>query len=295
MARGIDERSFHPAAKELFGCEVIARIGRGAGAKIYAVRERVTNVVFALKHVKRKKQRDIRYVEQLQNELKMGQLIRHDGVRRPISIRIVRTLFRRVTEAALFVEYVEGMRLADVTNLRVWEILLVFGRVARALAAMHQVGVLHCDLKPSNILLTPSRYPKLIDLGQACRVGSTKKRIQGTPDFMAPEQVHRKVLTEKTDVFGFGATLYWTLTGRVVPTAMTGRKKKNQLVTSSIIPTPTELNPVVPQAVSDLVMTCIQQDPGRRPASMSSIAEVLETIGEEARNAYEARLAASGQ
>ncbi|MGC4106194.1 MAG: hypothetical protein QM753_07535 [Thermomicrobiales bacterium] len=43
------------------------------------------------------------------------------------------------------------------------------------------------DIKPSNIMLTADRKPKLIDLGQACRTGTTKKRIQGTPEFMAPE------------------------------------------------------------------------------------------------------------
>lgn len=276
----------------MFGYNVVSRIGRGAGARIYAVRESVTRLTFAMKHVTRSKKRDIRYVEQIQNELKMGLLVRHEGIRRPVRIHIKRNLFGRVKEAALLVEYIEGSRFADVTEMRVWETLLLFARVGRAVAAMHGSGVLHCDLKPSNIMVTNSRQPKLIDLGQACRIGATKKRIQGTPGFMAPEQVQRKTLTVRTDVFGFGASLYWALTGRTIPAAGPSRRK-NTFVLDSAIPAPIELNPIVPKGASDLVMECIHQDPIKRPGSMAELAQRLEQIGGEARQIYEARLRAA--
>ncbi len=281
-----EHRRQHPT--QLFGYTVISRIGRGAGARIYAVREPVTRLTFAMKHVTRHKKRDIRYVEQIQNELAMGRLVRHEGIRRPVSIHIKRSLFRRVKEAALLVEYVEGTRFTDVTEMRVWETLLVFARLARAVGAMHASGILHCDLKPSNIMITGDRQPKLIDLGQACRIGTTKKRIQGTPGFMSPEQVHRKVMTVRTDVFGFGASLYWALTGRTIPTAAPSRRKK-EFVIGSAIPAPMEINPIVPQAASELVMECIRQDEAKRPGSMNDIATRLEQIGREARQVYEAR------
>ena len=59
---------------------------------------------------------------------------------------------------------------------------------------------------------------KIIDLGQSCPIGTTKSRIQGTPDYIAPEQVKRRTLGPRTDVFNLGATMYWALTGKNVPT-----------------------------------------------------------------------------
>lgn len=277
----------------LFGYEVLSRLGRGAGARIYLVREPVTGLKFALKHVKRKTKRDIRFVHQLENELKMGGLVRHEAIRRPLKLQVKRQFgIFKVTEAVLVVEYVEGVRLSDMTDIRVWETLVLFAKVGRALAAMHAAGVLHCDIKPSNIMLTSERKPKLIDLGQACRTHTTKKRIQGTPEFMAPEQANREVMTERTDIFGFGATLYWALTGRTIPTVLVSKRKKAENPNPPPIPAPIELNPVVPQAASDLVMACLKMEAKDRPGSMAQVAEQFATMGEEARRAYEARVAA---
>src|SRR5207253_76651 len=82
-----------------------------------------------------------------------------------------------------------------------------FIETAKALQALHRQGFVHCDLKPNNILLGPTGQVKVIDLGQACPVGTAKKRIQGTPDYIAPEQVKCIPVSVRTDVFNLGATL----------------------------------------------------------------------------------------
>ena len=66
---------------------------------------------------------------------------------------------------------------------------------------MHKRGFVHADIKPGNILVTERDEVKIIDLGQACATGTVKKRIQGTPGYMAPEQAHRQTITDKTDGF----------------------------------------------------------------------------------------------
>ena len=100
-----------------------------------------------------------------------------------------------------------------------------FVQTAKALEALHQMGYVHCDLKPNNILRSPTGQVKVIDLGQAAKIGTEKKRIQGTPDYIAPEQVKLLPVTTKTDVYNFGATLYWALTGRNLPTLFTAAAK----------------------------------------------------------------------
>ena len=120
---------------------------------------------------------------------------------------------------------------------------------------------------------------KVIDFGQACRIGTVKERIQGTPDYIAPEQVARRPISVQTDVFNLGATIYWTLTNTNIPTLYTVNKKgDNSFLLDQTIQTPSDLNPIVPQGLSNLVMECVSTRPAKRPADMDQIIMRLELI-----------------
>jgi len=144
---------------------------------------------------------------------------------------------------------------------------------------MHASGFIHCDLKPNNILICSDGTIKLIDLGQACPALTVKQRIQGTPDFIAPEQVKREPVTVRTDVFNFGATLYWALCGKALPTLFTIKRGENSFLLDQAIPSPHEVNPAIPEALSNLVMECVRTNPAKRPAGMTDISRRLELIG----------------
>src|SRR5207248_1366007 len=117
-----------------------------------------------------------------------------------------------------------------------------------------------------------------IDLGQAAKVGTAKSRIQGTPDYIAPEQVKCLPVTERTDVFNFGATMYWALSGRKMPTLFTLKKGENSFLVDSQIAAPHQLNPTVPENLSNLVMECVRTNPAKRPADMTELVRRLEII-----------------
>jgi serine/threonine-protein kinase len=139
------------------------------------------------------------------------------------------------------------------------------------------MGYVHCDLKPNNILIDDKGRVKVIDLGQAAKTGTIKSRIQGTPDYIAPEQVARRPISVQTDVFNLGATLYWALTGKVIPTLYTVNKKgENSFLLDTRINTPMDLNPKVPLALSKLVMDSIATKPQNRPADMEEFITRLE-------------------
>jgi serine/threonine-protein kinase len=264
--------------KALFGYDVLDYLGEGAGSNIYAVSKPETGQIYALKHVKRVNEKDVRFIEQLENEFAVSKKFNHPGLRRYIDVKVLYTLLRKPTEAALVMELFDGIPL-DAANVRdVGQTVDVFIQVADALDAMHAHGYVHCDLKPNNILIDSNGKAKVIDFGQACPVGTAKKRIQGTPDFIAPEQVKCDPVTIRTDVFNFGATLYWALAGRGLPTLFTIKKSENSFLFDDIMPTPASLNPRVPESLSNLVMECVKTNPAKRPADLKEVARRLEII-----------------
>jgi len=139
------------------------------------------------------------------------------------------------------------------------------------------MGYAHCDIKPNNILRNEKGRVKIIDFGQSCKIGTIKERIQGTPDYIAPEQVARRPVTVQTDVFNLGATLYWSLTGRHIPTLYTVNKKgENSFLLDTRINSPSDLNNKVPAALSNLVMECVATRPQKRPDDMDQVQMRLE-------------------
>jgi serine/threonine-protein kinase len=264
--------------RSVMGYEVIDYIGEGAASLLYAVSHPETAQIYALKHVKPKTDREQRFVEQLENEFAVGQLVRHPALRRSVEIKLSRTLFRKVTEAALVLELFDGTPLDRMPLRDIEEITNIFIQVAEALDSLHGVGYVHCDLKPNNILVSPAGGVKVIDLGQACPKGTAKARIQGTPDYIAPEQVKCEPCSAETDVYNFGATLYWALTGTNVPTLFTLKRTENSFLLDKKIPSPADLNPLVPEQLSNLVMDCVRTNPAKRPHSMRDVILRLEII-----------------
>src|SRR6201999_3313842 len=116
-------------------------------------------------------------------------------------------------EIYVLMEMVDGMTLEQQHSEDIVVLCRLMQQVASGLLAMHKAGFVHADIKPNNILVTDDLHVKIIDFGQSCAVGTVKERIQGTPDYIAPEQVNRKPINQQTDVFNLGATLYWNLTG----------------------------------------------------------------------------------
>jgi serine/threonine-protein kinase len=273
-----DVRPASAAPRSLYGYEIIDFLGEGAGSMIYAGSDPITQQLYAIKHVTVKVEKDQRFVEQLINEFEVGQKVQHPALRRCIDLKLTKTLLRKVTDAALVMEMVEGTscELRPPTDMTV--LADIFHQTATALAALHAQNFVHCDLKPNNILVSAGNKIKIIDFGQACPVGSVKKRIQGTPDFIAPEQVKCEPVTIQTDVYNLGATFYWLLSGAKMPTLFTLKKSRNSFLVADSIKQPHELNPKVPENFSNLVMDCCRITPAKRPTDMPEICRRLEII-----------------
>lgn len=262
---------------KLLTYDVLERLGEGAKSTIYRVVDPTTQRVFALKHVVRSIQKDIRFIEQMETEFEISRQFNHPNLRRTFDLKIQKRMLMKIAEAFLLMEYVEGQTLDVRPPRSTLEIIDTFLQVAQGMKAMHAMGYVHCDMKPNNVLRNDSGEVKVIDFGQSCPIGTVKERIQGTPDFIAPEQVNRKPVTIQTDIYNLGATIYWCLTAKHVPTVYTVTKKgENSFLLENRIETPQDLNPKVPLALSNLVMDCISVRPQKRPADMESVITRLE-------------------
>ena len=256
---------------DIDGFTIIKNIGTGARTTIYLARDEATKQKVALKRAVLENPEDVRIFEQIENEFKVSRVIDHPYVRKCHKI-IKRRKRLKVNEVLLSMELFEGRSLEEANSFSLGDILLIFRMVATALNGMHQRGYVHCDIKPNNILISDEGPIKIIDLGQSCKIGAIKSRIQGTPDYIAPEQVHKQHLSHRTDIFNFGATMYWALTGKNVPTLIPQKTDVGMRVDNvKEFRTPHQIYRKIPKTVSNIVMRCVEEKPSKRPENMAEI------------------------
>src|SRR5436190_22783774 len=126
--------------KSLFGYDVLDRIGEGAGSVIYAVSDPKDNHLYALKHVVNDGDKTIRFIEQLEAEHEVGQLVRHPGLRRTYDLKINKSLLFKVVDAALIMELFDGRSFEFRKPPTMLGLVDVFIQTARALDALHLLG-----------------------------------------------------------------------------------------------------------------------------------------------------------
>jgi serine/threonine-protein kinase len=262
---------------ELDGFTIIRKLGTGARSIIYLALDEESGSTIALKRSIYEKPEDCRIFEQMTNEYRVSKIVQHPYFRKCDKLIKIRKMLK-VKELLLSMEMFEGETLEKSKTLSLGDVLLVFRMVATGLNAMHQQGYIHCDIKPNNILINESGAIKIIDLGQACKIGTIKPRIQGTPDYIAPEQVKRKHLDQRTDIFNLGATMYWALTGKNVPTLIPQSNDISAMIGQRSFPAPHQVYRRIPLGVSRLVTNCVREEPEKRPGSMAEVISKLDLL-----------------
>jgi len=259
------------------GFQLMECLGSGARSTIWRVREQSRNRYYAFKRVYKQPGDDDRYFDQAINEFRVARHFDHPTVRKYYRLRR-RRRWLHTLELRLLMELCEGNTCQARRATDVGKVVAIFLKVADGLIHIHARGHVHADIKPKNIVVADDGTVKIIDFGQSCPIGTVKERIQGTPDFIAPEQVRRRPLDPRTDVFNLGASLYWTLTGQAIPTILPKADKSVQLVNDMVVTPPQELNADVPPGLSRLVMDCIEFKPSRRPQRMTDVAGRLDLV-----------------
>lgn len=204
---------------------------------------------------------------------------------------VTRVLDRGLTadgEEYIVYEYVDGGTLESWfaerdRSLTLREVAMIGVRLARGLAAMHAAGLIHCDLKPSNVLMTRDGQPKITDFGLSLRAGDDHDEhagLLGNLAFMSPEQYRREpgALRIESDIYALGGILYHLLTAslpnggtpeevRAVHDRATGRRAA---------PDPRELRPGIDADLAAIVMRCLAPGADQRHESAAQVADDLD-------------------
>ena len=266
-----------PSNRKLASLEyrVVKALGAGAGSTILLVHDVHTGSRYALKVVKRQSADDDIYVNQAKHEFEVAQRLSHPNILRIYDCREKRRWFR-TDSVELLMEYVEGRNLDELQVKNLGQVVLMFIQVASALSHMHRRGVYHGDVKPGNILLSRAGQVKLIDFGTAWIKGEPKDRVQGTLQYMAPEQVNERTVDDRTDIYNFGATLYRIVTGQYanleIPGMTLGSMGRRGRAS------PLKLRPDVPGNLNETIMACLEDDPAQRPAGFFEIQDQLSGV-----------------
>lgn len=260
--------------------QILGPLGEGAHSQILHIRRTQDGRSYALKVVPIQGKEDLKFLEQARHEFDIGQKLDHPNLIKIYTFETQRDWLFRVCKAHLLIEYVNGKTLDTCPRMKIPHLLQVFKAVSDGLVQMHRRQIYHADLKPNNIMLARSGAVKIIDFGLAWIKGYGKDRIQGTPEYMAPEQVRKKIVNESTDIFNFGATMYKMVTLRLPPSIVAegGGPNINSKVWQQMLKPVSECHPGAPPELADLIHGCMAYHPESRPERTKEIQAALEQM-----------------
>jgi tRNA A-37 threonylcarbamoyl transferase component Bud32/tetratricopeptide (TPR) repeat protein len=258
------------------GYEILEEIGRGGMAVVHKARQPGIGRVVALKRILAGADARPEELARFQREAKLAASLRHPNLVQ------VHDYGEQDGLPYLVMEYVEGgtlaTRLAE-GPMEEGEAATLVATLAEAVEHAHQVGVIHRDLKPGNVLLA-NVVAKIADFGLARQLGATLHTqpgaVIGTPSYMAPEQAlgDPSIVGSPADIYALGAILYECLTGRPPFRAATAMETLVQVRTLDPVP-PSRLQPRVPCDLETICLKCLHKEPTRRYESAQALADDL--------------------
>ena len=256
---------------ECIGRYVIRReLGRGGMGFVYEAEDSRLKRTVALKIVPQELAGDPARRAQFEREAQILASIRHPN------IATIHSFEESAGTTFLTMEMVSGDPLSALLArgpLSIEFALRTCRQVALALEAAHRSGVVHCDLKPQNIMLSKEGEVKLLDFGLAVTGAGSDAGIAGTPSYMSPEQWSGAAAHPSIDLWAFGCVLYECMAGR---RAFSGRIARDAAGRHSMRPDLDGLPPETPAGITALVRSCLAETPADRPESALAIRRTIE-------------------
>ncbi|OUE23759.1 protein kinase domain-containing protein [Clavibacter michiganensis] len=252
------------------------RIAIGGMGEVWEATDLVIGRKVAIKILKDEYLGDPGFLERFRAEARHAALVNHEGIANVFDYG------EEDGSAFLVMELVPGEALSTILErervLSTDKVLDIIGQTALALHAAHQAGLVHRDIKPGNLLITPDGRVKITDFGIA-RIAdqvplTATGQVMGTVQYLSPEQASGHPASPSTDVYSMGIVAYECLAGR---RPFTGESQV-AIAMAQINEQPPELPVTVAEPVRNLVMSCIAKKPADRPQSAAHLARAAQAL-----------------
>ncbi|MHC4175357.1 MAG: protein kinase domain-containing protein, partial [Planctomycetota bacterium] len=289
---GADESDFEDTTtvrnlvgQKLGDFEIVEMIGRGGMGVVYLARDTKLKRSVAVKSMPVELQADSTARTRFRREAELLASLNHPN------IAVIHEIIEQEEGASyLVLEYVPGQTLAQRIAhkpLKLQDVLSIGQQVAEAVSAAHEKGVVHRDLKPGNIKITPDGRVKVLDFGLAkASVGEGRSgettvtqpgRVMGTPAYMSPEQARGKPADRRSDIWSFGSLMYEMLTGHLPFEGQTATEILARIIERQ--PDWEMLPQETPTNIRTLLRRCLEKDPRRRLQHIGdAVIEIRETL-----------------
>ncbi|MDT0157782.1 protein kinase [Microbacterium sp. ARD32] len=256
--------------------ELQSRIAIGGMGEVWEATDHVIGRTVAIKILKDEYMGDPGFLERFRAEARHAALVNHEG------IASVFDYGEENGSAYLVMELVPGEALSTILErdgaLSADKTLDIVAQTASALQAAHAAGLVHRDIKPGNLLITPDGRVKITDFGIA-RIAdqvplTATGQVMGTVQYLSPEQASGHAASPATDVYSLGIVAYECLAGK---RPFTGESQV-AIAMAQINEQPPPLPATVPQPVQNLVMAMIAKKPGERPSSAATVSRAAQAL-----------------
>ena len=252
--------------------EALEPIGSGTTSRVERARDNVIGRTVALKTFIHSFDEDLE--DQFLREAQLVGQLSH-----PAIVQLYDVGINEEGTPFLVMEYVAGRNLEehlDSSSLSLQRACTWAADLARALALAHRTGIIHGDIKPSNIFVTPDEKVKLGDFGIArlATQATGSERVKGTPAYLAPEQILGASQDQRSDQFSFGIVFYQTLTGTRPFNGDSVGAVCSEILYSEPLP-PSKCNPAVPPELDRVIARCLAKNPLERFDSFQQLVTFL--------------------
>jgi serine/threonine-protein kinase len=255
-------------------------LGSGGMAVVYKAQDRMLERLVAIKVLRERYSRDPAFRERFRQEARAAGNLSHPN--------IVTVHDFGYDEKRLFIvmEYIPGETLKTIIEreerFEVETAVPLIVQVCAGVGYAHRAGLVHCDMKPHNVLVTPDRRVKVTDFGIARALSSINpdertEIVWGSPQYFSPEQARGMAPSPSSDVYGIGVILYQMLTGRLPFKAANSTELARMHRDLQPVP-PAELNHAIPETVNDIVMKVLSKEPAARYRTADQLGRVLQSF-----------------